>query len=479
MKHYILISLFLFVFSFAFAVVVGGSPTFAQDGTGDVGSEVVTGDDVSQLIETLEDDQSREKFVSDLKSLVAQQKKQEEEQAIAPLTEAIGVRASVSQAVQNYEAFLDDNNLSSSLVSQFVGSSIAMLIALGFFLGVRKMSRKIIKVVDKLSQKIGVKLSRISVYTNVLQFVLKLLILAMTVYTLGKIWSLDFIDQFFESEQMRAFLGTSFTVLFVAFVAAVIWEAVGIYLSYMFKQADSQNQTRVKTLLPIVRNVVMIAVFILFGLVLLSEVGINVTPLLAGAGVIGVAIGFGAQTMVKDFLSGFTIILEDLFRVGDVVTLGGHTGQVEQITLRKVQLRDVAGIVYTVPFSEITTIQNLTKDFSYFVANIGVSYNIDTDKVYDVLAQVDEDLRKDEVYGPLILEPLEIQGVDQFGDNAVVIKARLKTVPIKQWYVGREFNRRMKHAFDKAGIEILFPQRTVTVVQGGTAPLAALEAAAD
>ncbi len=495
MKHYILIPLFLFVFSLQFFGQFFGqnfgtfssAPAFAQHSASSSDAkadEVITKDDVSNLIDTLENDQSREKFLGDLKTLVQQQKAQAAEEdapLAAPLTEAIGVRAGVSQAVDTYEKFLDENNLSASLVSQFVGSSIVLMIALGFLLGVRKMSKKILKMVDKLSQKIGIKLSRLNVYTNVLQFILKVLISAMAVYTLGKIWSIGFVDAFFESVQMRAFIGTSFTVLFVAFVAAVIWEAVGIYLSYMFKQADSQNQTRVKTLLPIVRNVVMMVVFVLFGLVLLSEVGINVTPLLAGAGVIGVAIGFGAQTMVKDFLSGFTIILEDLFRVGDVVTLGGNTGVVEQITLRKVQLRDVAGIVYTVPFSEITTIQNLTKDYSFYVMDIGITYNVDTDKVVEVLHQVDEDLRADDEYGPLILDKLEIMGVDQFADSAVVIKARIKTLPIKQWFVGREFNRRMKHAFDKAGIEIPFPQRTVTVVNTGSPalPQAVIEGAVD
>ncbi|HPQ50315.1 MAG TPA: mechanosensitive ion channel [Alphaproteobacteria bacterium] len=423
--------------------------------------------DVSRLIDTLENDESRAAFVGDLKLLVEKQKEQEIADKIEPLTEAIGVRAKVSEAVVSYENFLEEHNLSSSIVHQGAGTSIVLLIAGGFFLGVRQMSRKILKIVDRFSQKIGVRLSRFNVYTKILQVILKVFICGIAVYTLGKIWSIGVLGRFFESEQLREFLGTTFTVLFVAFFAAVVWEAVGVYLSYVFKQADDRNQTRVKTLLPILRNAILIVFAILFGLVLMSEIGINVTPLLAGAGVVGVAIGFGAQTMVKDFLSGFTIILEDLIRVGDVASVGGCTGLVEKITLRKVQMRDMAGTVYTIPFSEITTVQNLTKDFSYYVMDIGVTYHVDTDRVVEVLRQVDEDLRADSEYTDFILEPIEILGVDQFADSAVVVKARIKTRPIKQWFVGREFNRRMKHAFDRAGIEIPFPQRTVTVVRSG------------
>ncbi len=455
----------LLLFVLCFGVLSFAAPcVYAADETAD---QSISKKDVAHLIDTLENDESRARFISDLKLLVKQDQKQEDaEMVIEPLTEAIGVRDGVSSIVKDYEKFLNKNNLSSSLVHQLVGSAIVLLVASGFFLGVRKMSRKILRLVENISKKVGLRLTRFNVYTNILQTILKFMIAGMAVYTLGKIWSIKFIDAIFESEQMRTFLGTVFTVVFVAFFAALFWEAVGLYLSYIFKKADDRNQTRVKTLLPIIRNVVLIVFAVMFGLVLLSEIGINVTPLLAGAGVIGVAFGFGAQTMVKDFLSGFTIVLEDLVRVGDVATLGGCTGVIERITLRKVQLRDLAGIVYTIPFSEITTIQNLTKDYSYYVMDIGVTYNVDTDRVVEVLKEVDEDLRKDSEYGPLILEPLEILGVDQFADSAVVIKARIKTPPIRQWYVGREFNRRMKHAFDRAGIEIPFPQRTVTVLQG-------------
>nr|WP_277602523.1 mechanosensitive ion channel family protein [Parahaliea mediterranea] len=205
-------------------------------------------------------------------------------------------------------------------------------------------------------------------------------------------------------------------------------------------------------------------VLVLFaGMVLLSEVGINVVPLLAGAGVLGIAIGFGAQTLVKDFLTGFTIIAEDLVHIGDVVTVGGRTGEVMRLTIRKIELRALDGTVHTVPFSEISVVDNLTKDYSYYMLNVGIAYREDTDAVVDCLLEVDRALREDRGFSHLILEPLEVLGVDRFGDSAVVIKARSKTRPHDKWTVGREFNRRMKYAFDERNIEIPFPHQTLYI----------------
>tara|TARA_B100001123_G_scaffold228801_1_gene257443 strand:- start:237 stop:1016 length:780 start_codon:yes stop_codon:yes gene_type:complete len=196
-------------------------------------------------------------------------------------------------------------------------------------------------------------------------------------------------------------------------------------------------------------------------MVTLSELGLNIGPLLAGAGVIGLAVGFGAQTLVKDIITGLFILIEDHISVGDVVKVGSHSGLVEKLTLRTIQLRDPGGTVHVIPFSEVTTIENLTKDFSRYVFDVGIAYRENTDRVVDVLHELGEELLKDEHYGELILEPLEVLGVDSFGDNAVVIKARITTKPAKQWVVGREFNRRIKNRFDELGIEMPFPHRTI------------------
>ncbi|OFW88137.1 MAG: hypothetical protein A3B66_05295 [Alphaproteobacteria bacterium RIFCSPHIGHO2_02_FULL_46_13] len=430
--------------------------------------EGVKQEDIQKLIDTLQSDTDRKDLVNNLKLLLDEQAKNEAapaDEILPSLTEQLGVRGQISTAVKKYEKFLDKNAISSSLVHQSIGTMITLLLGIGLFLGVRKIAMRAIMGIEHLSEKIGIRLSRISFYTRVFQTVLKFLIVGVMTYTIAKIWDLEHVVSIFESSSMKSFLTSSITVLLVAICAALIWEAVGVYLSYILKQADDNNQTRVKTLLPLIRNIVLSVFALLFGLVIMSEMGLNVAPFLAGAGVIGVAVGFGAQSMVKDFLTGFTIVLEDIIRVGDVVSLGGCTGSVEQITLRKVQLRDFAGVVYTIPFSQITTIQNMTKNFSYYVMDVSVDYKHNTDDVIATLKEIDQDLRADAEFKTLILEPIEIVGVDRFADNAVVIKARIKTLPIKQWAVGREFNRRMKMAFDQKGIEIPFPQRVVKMIQ--------------
>lgn len=484
-----------FLKTFLLLLFILSAPAFAQsDGTASSADPLVSEakdpdalkkEDIKNLVKTLESDTARKELITNLQLLIEQQQKTEAKKPdtimpeIPVLTEEIGLQGKIRKTVKEYNKFLDQKAISSSVVNQFVGSVVAVLLATFFFFAVRKLAFKLITKLDHLSEKIGVRLSRVAFYTKVLQFVFRVFIVGTLIYTLGKIWELSWIDDIFASSQMKTVLSTSVTVLFVATILAFIWESIGIYLSYILKQADDNNQTRVKTLLPIIRNIVLSIFGILFGLMLLSEFGINVGPLLAGAGVVGVAIGFGAQSMVKDFLTGFTIVLEDVVRVGDVVTLGGATGTIEKITLRKIQLRDFAGIVSTIPFSQITTIQNMTKKFSFFVANIGVSYNQDTDTAMRVMRDVDEDLRNDPEFAPFILEPIEIVGVDQFADSAVMIKARIKTEAGKQWSVGREYNRRLKIAFDKNGIEIPFPQRVVTVRGDAPLPATALAAIVD
>jgi small-conductance mechanosensitive channel len=438
----------------------------AQDNTQPANTQTVQQENIKQLIETLESDTARQELISSLQLLLDQQQKNQQDQAgelLPTLTEQIGVRGKISQLVKQYEKFLDRNAISSSTVRQSAGTIIVLFLGSILLFITRKLSRKLIKMLNDISHRAGMKLSRIAFYTRSIQWILRIFLLGMVTYTIAKIWEIEEVAAFFESMTMRTFLTTSVTVIIVAVIAATIWESVGIYLAYILKRADERNHTRIKTLLPIIRNIVLSLFGMLFGLVIMSELGLNVAPFLAGAGVIGVAIGFGAQTMVKDFITGFIIVIEDVIRVGDVATLGGCSGVIEKITLRKVQLRDFAGSVYTIPYSEIKTVQNMTKDFSFYVMDVGVSYSQNTDKVIEVLRAVDKDLRTDPAFSNLILAPIEVVGVDRFADSAVIIKARIKTRPIKQWDVGREFNRRMKIAFDKNGIEIPFPQRVVTV----------------
>lgn len=214
---------------------------------------------------------------------------------------------------------------------------------------------------------------------------------------------------------------------------------------------------RAYTLTHIVRDVARLVILFVGMTMILSEVGVDLKPLLAAAGLGGLAIGFGAQSLVKDLISGFFILWENSVRVGDVVEVAGVAGLVEEVELRTIKLRDVSGNVHVVPNGVIDKVKNLTKDYSYYVFDIGVAYRENVDAVMEVLQEIGEDLRRDSRFADDILEPLEMLGVDQFKDSAVMIKCRIKTEPLKQWRVGREMNRQIKNTFDAKGIEIPFP----------------------
>ena len=218
---------------------------------------------------------------------------------------------------------------------------------------------------------------------------------------------------------------------------------------------------RVHTISGLVTNAVNIIVWSAASLMMLQELGVNIAPLLTGAGIAGLAVGFGAQNLVRDVISGFFFILEDQVHVGDVVEVNGTSGLVQAVKLRTLVLRDLSGTVHVVPNGEITTLSNKTKEFSYAVLDIGVAYKEDTDHVSAVLHDVGAELKSDSDFNTSILASLEILGVSEFGDSAVVIKIRIKTRPLKQWMIERELRRRIKKAFDAEGIEIPFPHMSL------------------
>lgn len=222
------------------------------------------------------------------------------------------------------------------------------------------------------------------------------------------------------------------------------------------KEEPESDETakRIETLLNVLRRVIRIAVWIVFIIILLSKLGLNIGPILAGAGIVGLAIGFGAQELVRDFITGFFILLENQIRKGDVAIINGTGGLVEGIKLRTITLRDFSGTTHIFQNGKINSLSNMTKTWSATVFDIGVAYKEDTDVVTGIMKEVGEDLMNDPDYKEKIIEPLEIAGVDKFADSAVIIKARFKTLPVMQWSVGREYLRRLKKAFDREGIEI-------------------------
>ncbi len=222
-----------------------------------------------------------------------------------------------------------------------------------------------------------------------------------------------------------------------------------------------ETEKRMKTLLGILKGMGRIIIWSIFLMILLKKLTVDIGPILAGAGILGLAVGFGAQELVRDFISGFFMILEDQLRKGDVAVINGTGGLVEKMELRTITLRDFSGVVHVFQNGKINSISNMTKEWSAMVFDIGVAYKEDVDHVMKVMQETGEKLVNDPEFKDKIIEPLEIFGLDQFGDSAIVIKARIKTIPIEQWKVGREFRKRLKKAFDARGIEIPFPHTTV------------------
>ena len=225
-------------------------------------------------------------------------------------------------------------------------------------------------------------------------------------------------------------------------------------------ESPEASRKRAATLTGILRTIIVALIWSVVIVEVLEQVGLDIRPILAGAGIIGLAVGFGAQNLVRDLISGFFIILEDQIRLGDVAIINGTGGLVESITFRTIRLRDFSGVVHVFPNGTITTLSNMTKEWSAFVLDMGVAYKEETDRVVEVMRQVGEELQRDPSFRDKFISPIEIIGVDNFADSAVVIRIRIKTLPLEQWNVGREYRRRLKQAFDAQGIEIPFPHRT-------------------
>ena len=271
---------------------------------------------------------------------------------------------------------------------------------------------------------------------------------------------LSFLNIFKDSYQVFVNI---FIIFFIGFLG---WKTLSTLikkkLNSLESSKDEAQTQRVNTLFRILKNFVSIAILIVVIMLILSELGIEIGPLIAAAGVVGLAVGFGSQTLVKDIITGLFIILEGQISIGDIVEVAGHSGRVEAITIRTVRLRDVNGHLHVVPFSEVTTVKNITQDQDYHSFEIGVSYNEDVDHVIDTIEKVGLDLQKDKFFKSKINGEIEVFGLDKFEDSSIIIKGRIPTVHKQQWVVRREFNRRVKLAFDKSGIEIPFPQTTIS-----------------
>lgn len=305
--------------------------------------------------------------------------------------------------------------------------------------------------------------SRANRYIPILTTLASLAIYVVAVLALLQAWGIDAF-LWVQTAATSSAVDSLASIVVVIAAAVVAWEAFVLAIEHhmLRLEDDSRRRARAQTMVPFLRIVVVVIIGIIVIFTVLGAIGINVGALLAGAGVFGLIAGFGSQSIVKGLLTSIGVLIDDTFAVGDVVDLGGgNSGVVEVMSILTIKLRAFDGSLLTVPFSEVKVIQNLTKDYSYYVANVGVGYGEDTDRVVKVLAAIVEEMRKEKPFARWILEPLDVVGVDRFADSAVILLVRIKTQPIRQWVVGREFNRRMKLAFKREGIEMPFPTRTI------------------
>ena len=268
------------------------------------------------------------------------------------------------------------------------------------------------------------------------------------------------------------------TALRVVLILALAWilqaaanRLIRIFRRYMQAKAPSADeQARIETLARVFRNSGAIVIVIVAGTLILGELGISIAPILATAGVAGVAIGFGAQSLIKDYFNGFFLLLDDQVREGDVVEVAGKAGLVEEVMLRYVRLRDFEGHVHFVPNGEIKVVTNRTRGYAHAVIEVGIAYEADIDKALAVMREVGQALRSDPAWAAKLAAEIEVLGVERLADSAVILRGRIRVAPpIEQWSVRREFLKRLKNAYDERGIEIPFPHLTINTPKASAA----------
>lgn len=431
------LSFWLPVFSLFIVLLMGSMPGFAQDAVTPTDAEVL----------------EQESGESDAGE-------NEESSSGMSFSESLPVGDMITTGRDRYLDFMEGMGFGSSLSARLIATVAIVLVFLIGLAIARLITSVLHRKLRNSTERAHISSRKFEFYYRYLYWLFFALLVLAAVIALSATWNFS-LSNFISTEAALEILTTALTIYLMVLVASIILDVINGLLETSFRRWSGASSSRVNTLLPIAKNTVFIVIFVMFVLMMLAEIGINVMPLLAGAGVLGIAIGFGAQTLVKDLLNGFIIIFEDLIQVGDVAVLAGKAGVVERITIRKVQLRDLAGVVYTVPFGEIQVVENMTKDFSYALMDIGVAYREDVDYVSELLIQIAQEMQEDDDFKDDIMEPLEILGLDKFADSALIIKVRIKTLPIKQWRIAREFNRRMKKLFDQNNVEIPFPHHTI------------------
>lgn len=324
--------------------------------------------------------------------------------------------------------------------------------------GTRRLLDRLFRISTELAVRFPGLEDRANRYLPALRMLVSAVVSAVGIVLLLEVWGLNSLAWFGTGRWGGRLISGATSIGITVVVALLIWEganaAIQRHLARLPKDGSAARSARVRTLLPMLRTALGALLIVIVGLTFLTEIGINVAPLLAGAGVLGLAVGFGSQTLVRDVITGIFLLLEDAVAVGDTITVGGLSGTVEELSIRSIRLRAVDGSVHIVPFSAVTTVTNQTRDFGYAVLDLALDYTADTDQAVMMLRQVGESMREDEAWAPQLLAPLEVLGVDKMTDAGVILRARVMTPPARRWAVGRELNRRVKQHCDAAGIPL-------------------------
>ena len=320
-----------------------------------------------------------------------------------------------------------------------------------------------IRLSDDLRRKLPQLEPRLNSYVpNALRVVRTLIVITVILVILNA-WGAFNLAAWYASDAGRDLVGNVISVSVILVFAVAVWLGLASLIEHKLNPETGGGvpSARAQTLLALFRNALAIALITMTAMIVLAEIGINIGPLIAGAGVLGLAIGFGAQKLVQDIITGIFIQVENAMNTGDVVTVGGITGTAEKLSIRSVGIRDLAGTYHIVPFSSVDTVSNYMREFGNHVGEYGIAYHENIDEAIEQLKLAFEDLRASEEHGASLLEPLSVAGVVALADSSVNIRVIIKTTPGDQWAVGRAYNRLVKLRFDEAGIEIPFPHTTL------------------
>lgn len=354
--------------------------------------------------------------------------------------------------------------------SRLLGASVVTVVVLSvgklLDMAVRGLITRGFRVSPDLSSRYPGLESQANRYVSLLKGCASAVLTLVVVLVLLEVWGIDSFGWFapgaLGSQLLRSGLSFAFTVL----IAVVVWEVANVamqrHLERLSRDADAARSARLRTLQPMLRTTLAGVILLFVSLNLLTEIGVNVAPLLAGAGVIGLALGFGSQKLVQDVITGIFLLLEDAMTVGDVVTLGTKSGVVEQLSIRSIKLRDLDGSLHIIPFSAVNGVTNMTRDFSFAMFDIQITYRESTDRVVEVLSTLCTQMRAEPKWAPAIRDEMEVMGVERLSPDGPVVRVRIKTEPIQRWNVRREMHRRIKLRFEELGIEIPAPRQRLT-----------------